>query len=143
MSDLVDELLAAGRETAQALMDSTVVIRRETGKTPNPATGQVERIWTDIYQGPARLRLTDSDPQEVDAAGQRFAVEDPRISLPIAADPRITTGTSAAVRVDDVGTVLANEHDAGEIGTTFRLAGRVGQTHSTARRLRVEVLSHA
>lgn len=143
MSGPVDELLAAGRETAQSLMESVVLIRRETGTTKNPSNGQIEKTWTTIYEGPARVRLTDSDPRDVDASGQRFAIQDPVVSLPVLGDPRIVTGASAAVHVDDVGTVRENPHDPGEVGTTFRIDGRVGQTHSTARRLRAEVLSHA
>lgn len=143
MSSIVDELLAAGRRTAQSLMDSTVLIRRETARVRNPANGELEPTWQVIYRGPARVRLTDTDPREVDAVGQRFAVEDPTVSLPVHADPRIEAGASADVRVDDVGTVTANVHDDGQVGTVFRIAGRVGQTHSTARRLRAEVLSHA
>lgn len=143
MTGIVDELLAAGRETAQALMDSTVLIRRKTGTTPNPSNGQLEPVWQDIYKGPARVRLTNADPRDVDAVGQRFAIRDPTVSLPIAADPRIELGSSAAVRVDDVGTVLTNTPDPGEVGTSFRVDGRSGQTHSTARRLPVEVLAYA
>lgn len=140
---IVDELLAAGRATAQSLMDTTVRISRKTGQVPNQQTGKLEATWTEVYKGPARVRLTGSDPRDVDAAGQRFAIQDPTVSLPVGDDPRIEVGSSADVRVDDEGVVLSNEHDSGEVGTTFRIDGRVGQTHSTARRLRAEVLSHA
>lgn len=143
MSGIVDELLEAGRARAQSLMDSTVLIRRVTGKIKNPETGQLEPTWLEVYKGPARLRLTNSDPRDVDASGQRYAIQDPMVSLPILADERITIGSSAAVHVDDVGEIVENDDDPGEVGTTFRVAGRLGQTHSTARRLRAEVLSHA
>lgn len=143
MSGFVDDLLAAGRQTAQALMESTVRIRRKTGQTPNRTTGKVETTWSTVYEGPARVRLTGSDPREIDAVGQRVAIQDPTVSLPIGDDARIVTGTSAAVRLDDVGEVLANPPDPGETGTAFRIAGRVGQTHSTARRMRAEVITDA
>ncbi|WP_449408002.1 DUF6093 family protein [Microbacterium maritypicum] len=139
---VVDELLADGRRVAQSLMDSTVVIRRETGTTRDSEKGKVVPTLEVIYRGPARVRLTNADPREVDASGQRFSIQDPTISLPIGDDPRIEVGSSAAVRVDDVGEVVATPHDTGEVGTTFRVYGRTGQTHSTARRLKVEVLSH-
>lgn len=143
MSGFVDELLAAGRETAQALMETTVLIRRKTGTTRNPENGELVPTWNEIYKGPARVRLTAGDARDVDAFGQRFAVQDPIVSLPIGEDPRIDVGSSAAVRKDDVGEVLTNPPDPGEVGTEFRVDGRLGQTHSTARRLRAEVLSHA
>lgn len=142
MNGFIDELLAAGRETAQSLMDSTVLIRRKTGQAYNQDTGKIEPTWAVIYRGPARVRLTGSEPRDVDAVGQRFAIQNPVVSLPVGSDPRIESGSSSAVSVDDEGEVLANEHDIGEVGTTFRVDGRVGQTHSTARRLRAEVLSH-
>lgn len=143
MSGVSAAMLARARQTAQDLMDSTVLIRRETGKVRNPANGELEKTWQDIYKGPARVRLTDADPRDVDAVGQRFAVQRPTLSLPVDLDPRIELGTSAAVRVDDVVTVIANDHDPGQVGAVVRIAGWSGQTHSTARRMRVEVLSYA
>lgn len=142
MSGNVSDILSAGRERAQSLMDSTVRIRRKTGTARNPATGKVDATWATIYEGPARVRFSAGQPRSVDSAGQRLAEQSPTVSLPIVSDPRIVSGSSSAVRVDDEGVVLANPEDPGTVGTEFRISGLHEQTHSTARRLPVEVHAH-
>lgn len=142
MSGFVDEALNRGRALAQALMESTVRIRRQTGEVRNPTTGKLQKTWDVIYEGPARLRETNAQPREIDAAGQRLAEQSPTVSLPIGDDDRIQAGASADVLVDDVGVVLTNPPAPGAVGTQFRVAGQHEQTHSTSRRLPVEVLTH-
>lgn len=142
MSEVVGGVLAAGRARAQSLMESTVRIRRKTGETRNTATGQITPTWSTIYEGPARIRFTGTQPRDIDAAGQQLVEQTPIVGLPIGDDPRIVTGTSGAVNVDDVGSVLTNPDDSSIVGGEFRVAGRHDQTHSTARRLPVEVFTH-
>lgn len=138
----VHDLLAAARALAGALQQGTVRIRRKTGESKNPATGRIEPVWTDIYEGPGRVRQSNAQPRNVDAAGQRLAEQSPTVGLPIGDDPRIVTGSSADVRVDDVGTVLTNPEDPERVGQQFRIAGTHDQTHSSSRRLPVEVFNH-
>lgn len=134
--------LAAARHRKAGLMGSTVRIERESGSTRNTTTGKVEKTWTTVYEGPGRLRATDTQPRDVDAAGQRLVEQTPTVSLPIGEDLRIVTGSSGAVRPDDVGEVIANPDDVSAVGLRFRIAGEHDQTHSTSRRLPVEVLTH-
>lgn len=125
-------------------MQSTVRIRRRSITTQrNPETGREEHTWTTVYEGPARLRADAAQPQDSDAAGQQVTDRQMRVSLPIGAHPRIVTGASADVEVDDVGVLTANPEDPASVGLEFRVRDGHVQTHSTARRLPVEVTSHA
>lgn len=124
-------------------MDSTVTIRRRGEQVLDEQTGRYTTSWAVIYVGPARIRFGTSEPTEVDAAGQRGAEQSPTVALPIGEHPLIQFGASADVRVDDEGRIESNPDDPGSVGTQFRVAGTHTQTHSTARRLPVEVTSHA
>ncbi|MFF7681470.1 DUF6093 family protein [Microbacterium sp. NPDC007973] len=137
-------VLERGRAVAESLMQSTVRIRRRSAtKTRNPQTGREEYTWSLIYEGPARLRADGAQPQDQDAAGQQVTDRQMRLWLPIAEHPDIVAGTSSDVHVDDVGTLTANPWDPKSVGTEFRVRDGHVQTHSTARRLPVEVTSHA
>lgn len=116
-------------------MVTTIRIRRQTGKGKNLETGKIETTWAVIYEGPARWRFGNTQPRDLDAAGQRLVEQSPTVSLPIGAE-------SALVRTDDEGTVLANPPDPGLVGVGFRVAGIHAQTHATARRFPVEVTTH-
>lgn len=143
MRAAAERALSEGRAVAQSLMDSTVLIRREAGKSKNRSTGRLETQWTEIYEGPARVRGTDAQPRDVDSAGEIVAEQTPEVWLPIGDDDRVVTGASADVRVDDIGTILTNPSAPGAVGTRFRVSGQHEQTHSTSRRMPVEVFSHA
>lgn len=137
-------MLSRGRALAESLMQSTVRIRRRSKeRVRNPATGREEYSWAVVYEGPARLRADAAQPQDSDAAGQQVTDRQMRVSLPIGAHPRIITGASADVHVDDVGVLTANPEDPASVGLEFRVRDGHVQTHSTARRLPVEVTSHA
>lgn len=131
----VQSAVADGRAAAQALMDSVVRIRRRTGQTRDPESGTMVPTWATVYEGPGRIRFSQADPRDTDAAGQRIAEQTPVVVLPIAG--------SGGIRVDDEGEVLSNPPDPAVVGLRFRVAGVHAQTHSTSRRLPVEVYSHA
>lgn len=128
---------------AESLMTSTVHIRRAGPVARNPETGTETPSWTDVYVGPGRLRASDAQPRDVDSAGQKLTDRSLTLSLPIGDHPDITHGRSADVDVDDVGELLENPDDPESSGTKFRVRDGHVQTHSTARRLPVEVTSHA
>lgn len=140
---MIERVLARGRERAESLMQSRVRVRREGPKTRETATGLETPTWTIVYEGPARLRASNAQPQDVDAAGQQLTERDQELSLPIGYHPDIETGASIHVHVNDVGELLANPHDPAAVGLQFRVRDGHVQTHSTARRLPVEVISHA
>lgn len=137
-------MLSRGRALAESLMQSTVRIRRRSiERVRNPATGREEYAWAVVYEGPGRLRADAAQPQDSDAAGQQVTDRQMRVSLPIGAHPRIITGASADVEVEDVGVLIANPGDPASVGLEFRVRDGHVQTHSTARRIPVEVTSHA
>ncbi|RCL91797.1 MAG: hypothetical protein DBW62_00645 [Microbacterium sp.] len=137
----VTDILTEGRELAFSLMTSTVTIRRASGSTRDESTGLNVVTYDTIYDaGPARIRFVSADPRKADAAGQRLAEQSPTVSFPITGE---YAAAAANIRVDDVGEVTANPDDPAIVGVEFRVAGEHAQTHSTARRLPVEVLSHA
>lgn len=131
------------RAQAESVMQSTVRIRRKTGTTRDSETGQNVPTWATVYEGPAKLRMGGAQPNDIDASGQRVVEQSPTVSLPVGAHPDIVSGASADVNVDDEGELLTNPHDPDRVGTTFRVAGPHDQTFSTARRLPVEVFTHA
>lgn len=124
--------VAMGRKQAEALMESTCFIKRQTGTSVNSSTGVETPTYTTIYTGVCRLRMPTSASNAVVAAGQSIEIQSPVLSIPVAA-----TG-SASVLTDDIA-VVTSPLDANVI--TARIAGFHTQTHSTARRFPVEVQS--
>lgn len=120
-----------GRKQAELLMESSCVITRQTGTSPDGNGVEVPTFST-IYEGKCRLRMQDARADTVAAAGQTVAIQSPILSLPVAA-----TG-SANVRTDDIATITS-PLDANTV--VARIAGFHTQTHSTARRFPVEVQS--
>lgn len=138
------DIVHAARALATELREGTVRIRRKTGTVKNPANGRLEDTWTVIYEGPGRLRQSNAQPRDLDTAGQRLVEQSPTVSLPVDdEDPRVSVGSSGEVDVDDIGEVLTSPYDPGRVGQRFRVAGTHDQTHSSARRLPVEVFTHA
>lgn len=125
--------LSRARMTAEALMQSTVIIRREGVPVRDPSTGTMTPTLTTVYTGPARLRLASGQPRDVDQAGQRVTEQSPMVWVPV---------QTWGILVDDVGEIIANPHAPGDVGLVFRIAGIHAQTHSTSRRFPVEVLSY-
>lgn len=112
-------------------MESTCVIRRKTGTTED-ANGSPVDVFTTIYSGKCRLRVTEARSDEVAAAGQALSKQFPILSIPV------TAAGSGDVRVDDVASVAS---PLDPYPTTARIAGVHSQTHSTARRFPVEVVN--
>lgn len=135
--------LAAARAKTESLMTSTIRFRRRGSKVRNPETGREEYTWSIVYEGPGRMRSDNAQPKDADAAGQQVTDRQMRVALPIGSHPRIAVGSSADIRVEDVGVLVANPEDPESVGTEFRVRDGHVQTHSTARRLPVEVTSHA
>lgn len=137
---VVGGLLGFGRRFGRTQMTATVVIRRQVGTSKDPETGKLTPTREVIYTGPAELLFRDNNARDIDAAGQRFAEQQPLIKLPLDGPE---AAAAANVRKDDVGEVTASEFDDGSIGIAFRVTGIFGKSNATSRRLPVEVLSHA
>jgi len=121
-----------GRRTAEALMESTCVIKRANGITVNP-DGTETPAWTTVYTGKCRLRYPFVRPQQALVEGQQLAKQRGILSLPIVG--------SESVLTDDVATITVNPLDVGVQGQTFRVEGPFTETHATARRLAVEAIT--
>lgn len=120
-----------GRKQAEALMESTCVIKRAGADTVNATTGAiVPGALTQIYSGKCRLRMSDVRGSDVVAAGQSVAVQNPTLSLPVVG--------SELVRVDDIVTITSTLDTKVIVA---RIATVNAQTHATARRLQIEVQS--
>lgn len=114
-------------------MQTVVTVIRNTDPVWDDATGTNVPTTETVYAGRARIRFTDTQPRESDAAGERVVDQAPRIYFPVA-------GTGS-IRVDDLVTVTSNALDTALVGTVFRISGAHAQTHSTARRFPVEVVT--
>jgi hypothetical protein len=133
------DILQRGQELALTRMRATVQIRREGEPTPNPATGQLDPSFADVYEGPAEMQISDTAPRGDDVAGQRQSMQGPLVKLPMTGEH---ADAAATVRFDDVGVVLTDPDNPGNVGVRFQIAGRHFKSLATARRLPVEVLSH-
>lgn len=122
-----------GRRTAEALMESTCTIRRQTVTSVDHSSGGETPVWSVIYTGKCRIRFPFVRPQQVEAAGQQLAAQRGILSVPV-------DGT-AGVRADDVVTIDASPLDVGTVGLRLRVEGAFTETHASARRLPVEVVS--
>jgi len=118
-----------GRALAESMMESTVIIKR-AGVPSEDANGVLTPTYSTIYSGVCRLRVTEARSDEVAAAGQGLAKQNPTLSIPVSASG------SADVRVDDIATVTT---PLDSVTVIARIAGLHSQTHSTARRFPVEV----
>ena len=120
-----------GRKQAEALMESTCVITRETANILDE-DGNNEPTVDEIYSGPCRLRFPFVRPESSVAEGQSIARERGVLSLPV-------VGDSSAVRPDDIATITIGVLDPGTV-VVARIESGFTQTHATARRFPVEVL---
>jgi hypothetical protein len=124
---LASGITMMGRKQAELLMESTCVIKRQTGTTPD-SNGVEVPTYSTIYTGKCRFRMPDARSNTIVAAGQSLTVQSPTLSIPV------TASGSASVRTDDVAVITVDSSTV-----TARIAGIHSQTHSTARRFPVEV----
>lgn len=121
--------LTAGRRAAERLMGDTVTIRRQTGTTFDPSTGEETPTFTTVYTGQAKLqqrglpRVTQADTETFEAV-----VATTMLHLPAA-----TTG----IEVDDQVTVDTSDNPS-LAGRMFVVVGLPAKTHQTALRIEVE-----
>ncbi|WP_345750108.1 DUF6093 family protein [Microbacterium rhizophilus] len=132
------DIVLRGRELALTRMRATVRVSRAGAPVRDPATGTVTPALTLVYEGPAELQISDTDPTGNDVAGQRIAEQGPLVKLPMIGEH---AAAAAAVQFDDVGQVMTDPDNPGNVGIRFKVAGRHLKSHATARRLPVEVVS--
>lgn len=136
----VEALLVAGQRAAERLMVDTCIIRRRTGETTDPNTGQTTPIYIVVYDDPetpgagaaCRIKMTTSlgttPGRDQESGGQAVTVSQMLLQLPFAA---------AGINTNDEAEILTSR-DADQVGRKLRIDGPFGQTDATMRRYLVE-----
>ncbi|QDY06163.1 hypothetical protein FJK98_02455 [Micromonospora sp. HM134] len=126
----VESALRAGRRAAERLMVDRCTIRRTTGVSTNPETGQTAPTDATIYQGRCRVQQSAVQSRE-ESPGQAELLMVPReLHLPVA--------TSGGVRVDDEVVIDACTYDPDLVGRHLTVRGESAKSLATARRLHIE-----
>lgn len=121
-------VLARGRAAAEALMVDTCTLRRRSGETTDPDTGEVTGTYTDVYDGPCRVQQ----------AGTQAGAEEPgeayvlmlRLEVQL---PMSVTGLEVGDEIE----ITASVHDPDLVGRVFLIRDLAHATHKTARRVQV------
>lgn len=129
-----ESVIRQGRQFQESQFLSTCTISRRSGSPVlNEETGDYEYSSSVVYSGPCLLKFGQTQPRDIDAAGQLLTEQTPTLKLPVDGSQNVTE--------DDTGVIVSNPLDVGLVGTAFRIAGVHAQTLATARRFPVEVLS--
>lgn len=124
----VDAVLARGRMMAEALMVDECVIRRRTGETTDPESGEITPTYADVYSGRCRVQQTSAQ------AAQEDAGEDYQLLLRLEVHlPMSVIGLEAG---DEVA-ITSSVHDPDLPGRTFLIRDLAHKSHATARRVGV------
>lgn len=126
----VDALLARGRAAAERLMVDQCVIRRRTGSTTDPDTGQITPVYEDVYTGKCRLQQRDVQAREENPGAAELLMVRRELHLPVVA--------SAGVRAGDQVQITVCVHDPDLVGRRLVVRHEMSKSLATARRVGVE-----
>lgn len=128
--------VAAGRAAALSRMLDTFAVKQPTGTAYNPATGNDETTYDDLFTTAGRVKSGSGLTARESEAGGRTVVSVTReLHIPVDS-PAIPTGAVA------ICTAVHATSDPTLLGATLRLAGPAPGSQTTARRLEVtEVLT--
>lgn len=127
------QILAAGRRSSEARMQSLCTITRDGDKHLDPVTLEEVDVDVTVYTGRCRVKATSSVVSDKLSAGQALVDQDQVLYVPV-------DGTEA-VHINDVVTITDGGPDDGLNGRTFRVTGLFTQTWATARRLPIESIT--
>ena len=120
------DLIAKGRAAAEAIMLDTCTIRRRTGETTDPDTGEVTPVYTTIMTGQkckVQTRGYWGEPRDIgEAAKVVLAFE---VHLPVSVTGLVTR--------DEI-TIDTATSDPELVGRTFRIKDLAHKSLATARR---------
>lgn len=125
---LRDDLLARGRALAEVRMADACTIRRPTGETTDPNTGQITPTFDVLYQGKCRVQQQAMQAQQQDAGEAYLLMVRLEVHLPIA-----VTG----LQPDDQVEITASVTDPDLPGRTFYIRDLAHAADKTARRVGV------
>ncbi len=122
----VESVLTAGRRLAERLLVDRCTIRRPSGTTTDPDSGQTVPAYTTLYSNqPVRIQARGNWGERKDV-GEAGVVElSVEVQLPI---------TVTGVDVGDEVLMTASQHDPALVGRVFRFRDVVSKSHATARR---------
>lgn len=118
-----------GRRAAEKGMADTCSIRRRTGETTNPVTGEVTRTYGgSLYAGRCRVQQPKAQAAQSDAGEDFQLLLRLEVQLPMS-----VTG----LQVGDEVTITASAYDPDLPGRTFQVRDLAYGTHKTSRRVGV------
>lgn len=123
------EAIWAGRREAEALMQDTITVDRQSGEETHFETGAVTPTYTAVYSGKAKIQATISQSRVAAAGEHQYTLQEYRIDLPVAAGP---------LKVGDRVRVTASVLDPFLAGRVYRVVELFHKSFATAQRARVE-----
>lgn len=126
----VASALARGRRAAERLMVDECTIRRRTGSTTDPDTGQITPTYTTLYTGRCRVQQQAVQAREETPGPAELLMVRRELHLPVA--------TSTGVRAGDQVSITACVHDPDLVGRDLVVRDEMAKSMATARRLGVE-----
>ena len=80
----IGRVIYRGRRAAEAIMSTTVRVRRYAGKpVTDPETGQVTRSFLVVYEGKAKIAAYEAFEQVKDVAGSQQTLSRTRVDFPV------------------------------------------------------------
>lgn len=122
--------MAAGRRAAERLMVDQCTIRRKTGTTTDPDTGQTTPTTQTIYQGKCKVQQAAVQARQERRGQAELLMVRRELHLPVA--------TSVGVRAGDEATIDVCQHDPDLTGRKLLVRDEAAKSMATARRLGVE-----
>jgi hypothetical protein len=121
-----DELLVRGRAAAEDRMVDACTIRRRTGETTDPNTGEITPTYDVLYQGQCRVQQQAMQAQQQDAGEAYLLMVRLEVHLPI---------TVTGLEPDDEVQITASSTDPDLPGRTFYIRDLAHASDKTARRV--------
>lgn len=119
--------LARGRQLAESLMVDASNIKRPTGKTTDPDTGEVATTYTTLYTNQkCRVQHRGQWGERRDVGQDSVVMQTVEVKYPI---------TVTGLRPDDVIEFVASAHDPALVGQTLLIKDVPAETHATCRRV--------
>lgn len=121
-----ESALARGRAAAEIGMVDTCQIRRITGATSDPDTGEETPTYQALYTGKCRVQQATAQAQREDVGEDHLLLLRLEVQLPM---------TVVGLEVGDEITITAAAHDEDLTGRVFLTHDLAHATHKTARRV--------